>query len=88
MAQQHLDDGGNELNKEARDLEQRWVKRVHEVHDETLNVAAIMVLHLRSMGGGIPCVYDLGRVVGDLNSKNPCFVCAHYVHLCPNQTSS
>lgn len=40
----HLDDGSDELHKEPRDPQQGGVEVVQEVHDEALDVAAVMVL--------------------------------------------
>ena len=40
----HLDNGGDELKQEALDFEQGGVEVVQEVHDEPLDVGAIMVL--------------------------------------------
>ena len=39
-----LDDGRDELQQEARHLEQRGVEVVEEVHDEALDVRAVCVL--------------------------------------------
>lgn len=39
-----LDDGRDELQQEARHLEQRGVEVVEEVHDEALDVRAVRVL--------------------------------------------
>lgn len=40
----HLDDGGDKLHQEAGHFQQRGVEVVQEVHDEALDVAAVMVL--------------------------------------------
>ena len=40
----HLDDGGDELHQEAGKAQQGGVEVVEEVHDQALDVGAIMVL--------------------------------------------
>jgi len=40
----YLDDGGDELQEEAWQLEQAGVEVVEEVHDESLDVGAVVVL--------------------------------------------
>lgn len=51
VARAHLDDGRDELHQEARHLEQRGVEGVHEVHDEALDVAAVVVLQAGRQAG-------------------------------------
>ncbi len=40
----YLDNGCDELEQKAVDFEEGWVEVVQEVHDEALNVGAIMIL--------------------------------------------
>ena len=40
----YLDDGGDELHQEAGEAQERWEEVVEEVHDQALDVRAIMVL--------------------------------------------
>jgi hypothetical protein len=41
----HLDDGCDEFDQEAGQLEEGGVEVVEVVHDQALDVAAIMILH-------------------------------------------
>jgi hypothetical protein len=43
-ASNYPDDGGDELHQEAWDLEEGGIEGVEEVHDEPLDVGAIVVL--------------------------------------------